>query len=85
MTTIYAHPYFIRHDEGLNEGSPDTARVVDAEILQLAVQNSSITMTEMATAMGISTTTVERALRRLKAAGRTQRVGAKKNGRWNVL
>ncbi len=88
MATIYAHPDFIRHGDGLSEGLNDELTDADQDIetliLQVAAQNPTITIADMATTLNVSKTKIERTLRHLKAAGHIERVGAKKNGQWIV-
>ena len=88
MATIYAHPDFIRQRDGLGEGLNDVLtdeeQTVETLILQLATQKPTITVADMAVAIGKSKTTVERAMRHLKEEGRIERVGGKKNGQWVV-
>lgn len=88
MATIYAHPDFIRQGDGLSEGLNDVLTDADQDIetliLQLAAKNPTITVADMAVAIGTSKTTVERAMRHLKAEGRIERVGGKKSGQWVV-
>ena len=88
MATIYAHPDFNRHGDGLSEGLndelTDVYQDIETLILQLAAQNPAITVADMAGAIGKSKTTIERAMRHLKEEGHIERVGGKKSGRWVV-
>ena len=54
-------------------------------ILVLLRGQSELTLSEVARAIGLAPSTVERAAARLQAEGRLRHVGPKKGGRWEVL
>lgn len=53
-------------------------------IIQLMRENTQITIKEMASALGKNETTISRNIRQLKDKGIVERVGADKNGSWNI-
>ncbi len=54
-------------------------------VLDLIRDNRNITTLEMVALLGIGQTTVERAIAWLKKNGFIKRIGATKNGYWEVL
>ena len=54
-------------------------------ILEILKQQPELTQAEVATAIGKSTSAVERACAKLVKAGRLRHVGARKGGHWEVL
>jgi ATP-dependent DNA helicase RecG len=56
-----------------------------SRILAVLHRQPAATLHEVAAALGLSTSAVERAARRLQEEGRLRRVGPKKGGRWEVL
>jgi ATP-dependent DNA helicase RecG len=54
-------------------------------ILILLHSQPTATLREVATALGLSNSAVERAARRLQEEGRLRRVGPKKGGRWEII
>ena len=54
-------------------------------ILVLLRGQPELTLSEVARAIGLAPSTVERAAARLQAEGRLRHVGPKKGGRWEVL
>ena len=57
---------------------------VEERILQLVQEQSTITVAEMAGALEISKRRTERLLASLKSQGKLVRIGAKRNGHWEV-
>lgn len=51
-------------------------------ILQAIRGNVTITIAELAGLVGVTERSIERTIRKLKAAGRLRRVGGRKEGRW---
>ena len=58
---------------------------MSVEILTLIKNNPKITIPQMATALKITTRTVERHLASLKRAGQLQRIGFSKGGSWKII
>ena len=58
---------------------------VPEQILALLSQQPNLTFAEVAEKLGKSNSTIERAVAKLRKAGRLQRVGAIKGGHWEVL
>ncbi len=71
-------------NDGMNVGITNVATAVREHLLSLARENPTITMMQMAQVLGISKRQVERIVASLKADGRLARVGARRNGRWEV-
>ena len=89
MTTIYAHPDFIRQgdvlDDVLDDALDTQNRSVDKLVLEAIAKNPSVTIAEMATIAAVSRKTIERAVKRLRDAGRLERTGGKRSGQWVIL
>lgn len=88
MTTIYAHPDFIRQgdvlDDVLDDALDTQNRSVDKMVLESIAKNPSMTIAEMATIAAVSRKTIERAVKRLRDAGQLERTGGKRNGQWSI-
>ena len=68
--------------EGLGEEAGDSAQ---SRLLQLVRANPAISIAEMSQQLKISTTAVEKTLKRLKAKNVLQRVGSARGGHWEAL
>lgn len=64
--------------------SGEVSGEVSGGILQLLRNDSSLTLPEVATVIGKSTRTIERATRKLREQGKLRRVGPNKGGHWEV-
>ena len=65
-----------------------TDKVTDksgAKVLNLIQNNPSVTIPEMMQALGMSDSGVRKILRRLQQQGALRRVGANKNGHWEII
>ncbi len=62
-----------------------TSGKTSGKIIQLILQNSSITISEMALQIGIAERSVERNIRKLQTEGKLKRVGPAKGGYWLVV
>ncbi len=71
-------------NDGLNDGLTNAATRVDTQLLKLLRQNPTITIAQAARELGLSTRQAERIVSRLKSEGKLVRVGAKRNGRWEI-
>lgn len=66
----------------LGDGLGDSPQSV---ILRLIKLNPRISITELSKQLEVSTTAVEKSLKRLKAKGLLKRIGLSKSGHWEVL
>ena len=64
---------------------PQTVEKTSGKIIKLILENSSITIPEMALQIGITERSVERNIQKLQTEGKLKRVGPAKGGRWEVL
>jgi ATP-dependent DNA helicase RecG len=71
-----------RLGEGLGEGLGDSAQ---SRVLQLIRSKRTVSIVEMSQQLKISTTAVEKTLKRLKASGALRRNGSAKSGHWEIL
>ena len=58
---------------------------LEQKILQLIKADSNITVAEIATTVGVSTTSINNALKTLKEKSLIKRVGSNKTGHWKLL
>lgn len=58
---------------------------ITERLYQAIMQDNSLSYTSYASMLGVSEATVKRRLGELKRAGRIKRVGANKNGHWEVI
>lgn len=86
-TTIYIHPDFeiTASNEAVNEGVFDSLNKNEKAILKLLKESPTSTAVELAGKIGVSKSTVERALKRLKTLKFISRTGSDKAGKWMVL
>ena len=66
---------------GLNIGINDTQK----QILLLVKENRTITAAQLAGRIGIAQRNIETNLAQLKKTGLLRRVGAKRNGHWEII
>ena len=71
-------------EERMQTGVEKVARTPD-RVLSLLRPQPELTLAEIARAIGLTPSTVERAAARLQAEGRLRHVGPKKGGHWEVL
>lgn len=89
-TTLYIHPDFHLayandgQNDGVNEGVNDGLNNNERAVLITVTENPTITTGKIAKIVGVSVSTVERAIRKLKAMGIIQRDGSDKKGSWIV-
>lgn len=69
---------------GINVGITNEATKTQVKLLALIRENPSITISQMAGKLDVSTRQAERLVAELKKQGRLVRIGAKRNGRWEV-
>lgn len=70
-------------NDGINDGIHGAPRTVE-RLLELVRHNPAITIAQMAQDLGIGKRHAERLVADLKAEGRLVRVGARRNGHWEV-
>lgn len=71
-------------NDGINVGITNAAEAMREQLLLLVSENPSITVKQMAAELGISTRQAERIVLSLKQEGKLVRIGANRNGRWEV-
>ena len=69
---------------GINVGITNEANRNQERLLSLVRENPTITIAQMADELNISKRQAERLVADLKERGKLTRIGAKRNGRWNV-
>ena len=72
------------NDDGINDGIKNEAEATRKQLLSLVHKNPSMTVKQMASELGISIRQAERIVSGLKQDGKLVRIGAKRNGRWEV-
>lgn len=58
---------------------------VTGKVFDLLASNPSLTIPELAAALGKSESTIERAIRDLRKVGQIERVGSRKDGYWKLV
>lgn len=71
-------------NDGINDGIKNEAEATREQLLSLVHKNPSMTVKQMASELGISIRQAERIVSSLKQDGKLARIGAKRNGRWEV-
>ena len=90
-TTLFFHPDFVRiglddsQNDRISDGNIGKFNVHDRMVLEAIQQNSYFTVAQLVSQLGISESTIRRAIRKLRTNGLIQREGANKNGKWVVL
>ena len=69
---------------GINDGIANAAIQAQGKLLTLMEANPTITAAQLAERLSLSKRQVERLIASLKAEGRLVRIGANRNGRWEV-
>ena len=87
----FFHPDFVRiglddsQNDRISDGNIGKFNVHDRMVLEAIQQNSYFTVAQLVSQLGISESTIRRAIRKLRTNGLIQREGANKNGKWVVL
>ena len=94
-TTLFFHPDFVKKElddsqndrinDRISDGNIGKFNVHDRMVLEAIQQNSYFTVAQLVSQLGISESTIRRAIRKLRTNGLIQREGASKNGKWVVL
>ena len=75
----------VGRNAGRNVGRNITATPREEKILALLKNNPKMTAKQLAETLSMSVRQIERMIAELKAAGRLERIGATKNGSWQVI
>lgn len=86
-TTLLIHPEFENDsvNDSVNDRINQSLNETEQEIYNLVKENDSISIPCISNKPGISESTVNRAIKKLKALNFIAREGAKKNGKWIIL
>ena len=82
-TTIFIHPDFISHYEGINEGINSISEA-ERIVLSLLKNDNTLSIARIIDKTSLSHASVERALKGLKEKNIIRREGARKNGFWVI-
>ena len=69
----------------INTVQNETLKPSEEKVLKAILSNPDDTALRIAEKIGLSQRTVERALTRLQQAGKIERIGNKREGRWIVI
>ena len=72
------------NDDGINDGIKNEAENMRERLLLLVRKNPSMTVKQMASELGVSIRQAERIVSSLKQDKKLVRIGANRNGRWEV-
>ena len=67
------------------EASVKTSVKTSVKIISLLQDNPSLTLSQLAEAIGVTKRSVERNIRKLQEDGQLKRIGPDKGGRWEVV
>ena len=89
-TTLFIHPEFKNDtvNEGVNEGVNHLSSRLSAkekEVYEIIKKDPSLSMSNMKTALGVSESTIYRAIKQLKEQEYIRREGSDKKGKWMIL
>ena len=84
LTTIGIHPAFTVSNDSENDTVSEQLRVNELRVLAVIRGNGDLSISAMAEMLGISYSTVSRALKGLKGKNWIRRDGSDKRGRWMV-
>ncbi|MBY4798227.1 Fic family protein [Collinsella sp. AGMB00827] len=84
LDDVLASDSVVGISDGINVGIKNDAAAMHERLLLLVHENPSITVKQMASELGISTRQAERIVSSLKRDGKLIRIGANRNGRWEV-
>ena len=89
-TTLFIHPEFKNDtvNEGVNEGVNHLSSRLSAkekEVYEIIKKDPSLSMSNMKTVLGVSESTIYRAIKQLKAQEYIRREGSDKKGKWMIL
>ena len=84
LTTIGIHPAFTGSNDSVNDTVSDQMSENEQRILAIIRENGDLSISAMAEMLGVSYSTVSRALKGLKGKNRIRRDGSDKRGRWTV-
>lgn len=84
LTTIGIHPAFTGSNDSVNDTVSDQPSENEQRILAIIRENGDLSISAMAEMLGVSYSTVSRALKGLKGKNRIRRDGSDKRGRWTV-
>lgn len=89
LTTIFIHPGFYLQNEDKNEDNFEDKKLslppVEKAIIQKIQLDSSISIVKMASQLGRSKSTIERAIKSLRQKGFLDRQGETNGGKWILL
>ncbi len=71
--------------DGVNDDVNDDVNEKDRQLLSLLQHNEALTQSQLAENLGLSKSTIERRIRKLKQLGILDRVGSDKTGKWKIL
>ena len=86
-TTLLFHPDFVRSEtaDRINDRDMDKFSAHDWAVFETIQQNPNLTVALIASQLGVSESTVRRAIRKLRSNGFIQREGSNKKGTWIIL
>ena len=84
LTTIGIHPAFTGSNDSVNDTVSDQPSENEQRILAIIRENGDLSISVMAEMLGVSYSTVSRAIKGLKVKNRIRRDGSDKRGRWTV-
>ena len=84
LVRLPAHPKAEWNQSTRTDTKGKTSGKTSGKIIELILQNASITIPEMASKIGITERSIERNIRKLQTEGKLKRIGPAKGGHWVV-
>jgi ATP-dependent DNA helicase RecG len=84
LIRLPAHPKAEWNQSTSTDTKGKTSGKTSGKIIELILQNASITIPEMASKIGITERSIERNIRKLQTEGKLKRIGPAKGGHWAV-
>jgi len=72
-------------NDSINDSVNDSVNKNELKVLELLKKNPSYTREDIKSIIGVSVSTVDRALRGLNNKGKIKRVGSDKTGHWEII
>lgn len=84
LICLPTHPKAEWNEIARTDTKGKTSGKTSGKVIELILQNASITIPEMASRIGITERSIERSIRKLQTEGELKRIGPAKGGRWLV-
>lgn len=84
FTVIFKRPIAAIAEESMEKPMEKTVEETSEKILELIERNNSITISELAKRIGLTTRAIEKQIDKLRKDNRIARIGSRKSGHWLI-